>query len=265
MKKIKGFTLVELIVAMAVFGILMTGIMRIAGPMSEASATNKVVNSQKMVENNIVSYLGENLRYATNLVVIEGSSSLSPIDAVKEFAKENPVDASGNPIFANPNSPTDAEMKKVRLICFDRSADYAYNNSNFRGRLIATISDRSDNTLNMSNLQQDGSANLYEVFGNAYYDHADYNLTAQIKDQKLLLSVDSDYFYTANKHGKFNDSSSNPVTGTYELRNATRSNGRVMKSIRHGDPSHDEYVASAGRTSTNRIYFVYLYPEKYTD
>ncbi|MGN0638971.1 MAG: type II secretion system protein [Huintestinicola sp.] len=263
--KAKGFTLVELIVAMAVFSILMLGIMQIAGPMSEAAATNEVVNNQKMVENNIVTYIGETLRYATNVMVIEGKSGFSPDDAIKAFAKENPVDALGNPYFANPNSPTDAEKLKVRLICFDRSNTYKYKNIDYSGRLIATIPGRTTNTMSFSNIKQDGTSNLYEVFGNDYYNHAEYYLTAQIKDNQLYLNVDSDYYYNNNRNGNFNNSSTNPVEGTFELRSPNNSKAaRICKSIKQGGTA-DKQIASAGRGTSNIVYFVYIYPEHYTD
>lgn len=270
MSKAKGFTLIELIVAMAVFSILMLGVMQIAGPMSEAAATNAVVNNQKMVENNIITYLGENLRYATNVMIIEGNGSLSPDDAIAEFIKANPVDAYGNSIFPKPGTPNDpandAAKLKVKLICFDRASDYIYKNQKYSGRLISSIEGRTTNTLNLSNIKQDGTSNMYEVFGNDYYDHADYYLTAQIKDNQLNLRVDSDYYYN-NAHKKFNDSQTNPVVGTFELRGINRSTAsRVCISIQTGTTAK-EHVASAARGPSvyNRVYFVYLYPEDYTD
>lgn len=272
MKKAKGFTLVELIVAMAVFAILMAGIMQIAVPMSDAAASNKVINNQRIIENNIVTYLGETLRYATNLVVIDDyDASLTPKQAIEEFAAMNPVKANGDGYFADPNNPTDAEMLKVRVICFDHKDEYTFNNTAFKGkgRLISSVKNRTDNNLQFTNIKQDGTANLYEVFGNAYYDTADYTLSAQVDKGLLYLNVDSDYYYNANRSGKFSNSSDNPVEAVYELRNATRSSGRVIESIKRGTGAtagHTaDHTAVADRTSSSRIYFVYTYPEHYTD
>ena len=68
-KKLKAFTLIELIVAIAVFGILMAGIVRMIEPLSSTASSSAVLNNQRNVENAIVTYLGENLRYASNLAI----------------------------------------------------------------------------------------------------------------------------------------------------------------------------------------------------
>ena len=110
MKRFKAFTLVELIVAMAIFGIIMVGIMNLAQPITNSSATAKVLNNQKNVEEATVSYIGESLRYATNLLIIEegaevgiGTSSKVTVtnanEAVQAFLNMGPVDAFGDTLL----------------------------------------------------------------------------------------------------------------------------------------------------------------------
>ena len=94
-KKLKAFTLIELIVAIAVFGILMAGIVRMIEPLSSTASSSAVLNNQRNVENAIVTYLGENLRYASNLAIIKGGT---PDNAVQKFIDLAPSDYSGKQI-----------------------------------------------------------------------------------------------------------------------------------------------------------------------
>ena len=69
MKKLKAFTLVELIVAIAIFGIIMAGIMQMISPINENATAAKVMNNQQNVENSITTFIGERVRYSTNLLL----------------------------------------------------------------------------------------------------------------------------------------------------------------------------------------------------
>lgn len=71
MRKFKGITLVELLVAMAVFSILMTGVIRLVQPVQQTATDVKIVNYQKANEETVVTYIGEQLRYANNILIAE--------------------------------------------------------------------------------------------------------------------------------------------------------------------------------------------------
>ncbi len=70
-RKLKGLTLIELIVAMAVFSIIMVGVMNMSRPVQEGATEAKVANYQKTAEEAVVNYIGEQLRYANNIMIIE--------------------------------------------------------------------------------------------------------------------------------------------------------------------------------------------------
>ncbi|MBO5001377.1 MAG: type II secretion system protein, partial [Prevotella sp.] len=112
MKRLKAFTLIELIVAMAVIGILMTGIVRMVEPMSATAANSAVLNNQRNVENAICNYLGENLRYASNLVIVKGGT---PDNAITKFTQMGPSDKWGKQI----DYTVAANKNKIHLIAFD--------------------------------------------------------------------------------------------------------------------------------------------------
>lgn len=258
-KKLKAFTLIELIVAIAVFGILMAGIVKMIEPLSETAASSSVLNNQRNVENAIVSYLGENLRYASNLAIIKGGT---PDNAVQKFIDLAPSDYSGKQIDYTVSSNKD----KIRVIAFDGSNAYTYKNNDFNGRLISTIEGKTG-ALNFgySNLSSDGTKNQYLVFGDEYYAQGDYYLDARICSGTLCLTVDSDYYYNPNKSARFSSTASAPTKGTYELRCLTDDEDAYVfacfnSSDNVSSPSfNSSQPATVTRTDKDIIYFVYTY------
>lgn len=120
-RKLKGLTLIELIVAMAVFGILMAGIMNMTKPVTEGANESKVLNYQKTNEETVVTYIGEQLRYANNILIAEkgaefvlgpsGAASVTNNGGGGTIAYTGTVDVKGtNYDFGKKyiNSPADA-------------------------------------------------------------------------------------------------------------------------------------------------------------
>ena len=262
MKKFKAFTLIELIVAMAVIGVLMTGIVRMVEPMSSTATNSAVLNNQRNVENAICTYIGENLRYASNLAIVKGGS---PDNAINKFIAMGPADKWGKQIEYTGTAGA-ANRKKIRLIAFDCKTDQIYLNNTFNGRIIASVEGEGGNVTNLSNMASDGSKPLYMALGKDYYAQGNYFLDARICDNRLCLSVDSDFYYTPSTASKFSSTSSAPTRGSYELRvMSDESEGFVFACIDSGDaidPSLDtSQPASVSRIDRDVIYFVYTYPE----
>ena len=262
MKKFKAFTLVELIVAIAVFGILMAGVVKMVEPLSSTAANASVLNNQRNVENAIVTYIGENLRYASNLAIIQGGTA---DQAVQKFIALAPADYQGMQIDYSNTPQGTANKNKIRVIAFDGSNAYSYKNQSFTGRVISKTEGKPTSLdFSYANLSSDGTKNQYLVFGDAYYAQGDYYLDARICGGSLCLSIDSDYYYTPNKNGKFSSTSGTPTKGTYELRCMTddtdafafacfKSTDTVGSSLNTSQP------ATVTRTSGDVIYFVYTY------
>lgn len=265
-KKFKAFTLVELIVAIAVFGILMTGVIKMIEPLSSTTTNAAVLNNQRNVENAIVTYIGENIRYASNLAIIQGGTAE---EAVQMFINMKPSDCTGMQIDYSDSS----NKNKIRVIAFDCKNDYTYKNNKFRGRIISSTEGRSGSLdFSYSNLSSDGSKNQYLVFGDEYYAQGNYYLDARICNGALCLTVDSDYHYTPSS-GKYSNTSTAPTKGTYELRCMTTKNKSfVFACVNSGDTVNNTLEtsdpATIGRTgdpddpsnpSNNVIYFVYTY------
>ena len=264
-QKLKAFTLIELIVAIAVFGILMTGIVKMIEPLSSTATSAAVLNNQRTVENSIVTYIGENVRYANNLAIIEGGTA---DEAVNKFISLKPANIDGYEI----DYTVTANKNKIRVIAFDGKNKYKFKGNEttdpwqFYGRLISTTEGRSGSLNFTSGLKSDGNSNQYLVFGNEYYAQGDYYLDARICNGLLCLSVYSDYYYTPKKTSKFSSTANTPTRGSFEL--------RTMKNkIDSGAPTTNVYACLKSSQSDNTdnkansksnsevIYFVYTMPD----
>ncbi|MBP7185995.1 MAG: type II secretion system protein [Ruminococcus sp.] len=76
MKKMKkGFTLVELVVVMAVMSILLVGVMSMTGPASSIAKRTKLSDSTYSIANNVENYLQRTLEYADNAWIFDSTDS----------------------------------------------------------------------------------------------------------------------------------------------------------------------------------------------
>lgn len=260
MKTFKAFTLVELIVAIAVFGILMTGIIQLVEPISETAASAKVINDQKNIENAICTYIGENMRLATNLYIVEGGT---PQNAITKFLDAEPLDIYGNKI---------TDPKKVEMICFDGTNQWTYSkySPTYMGRIITKIQDETmAGSISKAGCSTDGfSGSYYMALGDAYYQQGDYFLKVEMSSSMMKLTTTSDFYLSENVKASnpnaFSSSSSNPVEGTYEilsygskpLNNSDNFKFKVIKE--NGTEITSGTVStSKGPGGQKPIYFVY--------
>ena len=106
MKKVrKGFTLLELIVVMAIFSILLVGVMAITKPVSKIFKNTSLSEKTYSYANNIQTYLQGRLEYSESLVVItsdkmdtDGDGVISSIDVAawaEDFRKSHYDNAVG--------------------------------------------------------------------------------------------------------------------------------------------------------------------------
>lgn len=86
-KKIfKGFTLIELIVVMAIFSILMAGALALIDPVSKINKNASDFEKTNAYVDNIQDYLQNSLRYAENVWVYQGNMSDSELeDEAEDF------------------------------------------------------------------------------------------------------------------------------------------------------------------------------------
>lgn len=152
---LKGFTLIELIIVMAILTILMAAIMQMFKPIRSTYVDATLYESQRTAQNGIVQYLAESIRYSTDLGIypkdkIASSLGQNVVGAVDDFTKAylkaNGVYPSGNPEGkpADPqytqkyNTTLEKMQRSAEVIIIDYEANkYVYNNvSGWQGRIL---------------------------------------------------------------------------------------------------------------------------------
>lgn len=101
-KNLKGFTLVELIVVMAVFGLIMLGALRFLDPVNKMMKGASLQESNSAAVDNVKRYFEGTLRYANAMDVYSGcDSSFDEKQAVINFVDDyytNRVDSNDQPV-----------------------------------------------------------------------------------------------------------------------------------------------------------------------
>ncbi len=266
-KKLKAFTLVELIVSIAIFGIIMAAVVRLMDPINDIAKSSGARSNQKTVENAIVSYIGENIRYATNLGIYSGKSSAS--DAIDDFFNQSSSILNVDGTVAD-NS--DANKKNVNVIAFtwDGGGSGLYDSTDtgiyYQGRLFRSLSGNA--TQGFANAMADtdsygadGTKGYYMGLGKAFYGAADYSLTVTTDGDGVELKCYSTYYYnttvkdtlysaadtSTNTGTHYTYSGDNPTVGYYQLRN------KNLGGLYYADAS----APNISKGSTGTIYFVY--------
>lgn len=150
MKRKKGFTLIELIIVMAILSILMLGIMQMMKPIRAVYVDSTYYEAQRNTQSGIVTYITESLRYATKAGIYnEQDTSINNLsDAIAKFTADTGYVASDD--------------GDLNVITIDNKTIYKYNNSNSYGRILRSKS--SDGTVSRLAL------------GEAYYDKYTYSI-----------------------------------------------------------------------------------------
>lgn len=181
MKKLKGFTLIELIIVMAILVSVLTCILQLIDPINQAYGDSTVYEHQRTVENGIISYITESVRYADRISICDqgittkpytygGSTMTRPIssesDAVTYFCEKNNIDMTDS-----------AKMEKIQVIRIDRSTNY----DGYYGRLIRRNGWNSSKSSFSGTMTNDAvsaynTKDLYMAMGPAYYGKNTYEI-----------------------------------------------------------------------------------------
>lgn len=142
--KLKGFTLVELIVVMVIMSILMAGIMQLFKPMRTVYVDATQYEAQRTAQNGVVTYITESVRFATDMGIYNqgvSNASAAADELVKQYCINNSItDASGNAIA--PYNTTEvaaikSEVKKyAEVIIIDNTNEHTYYSKKYTGRLL---------------------------------------------------------------------------------------------------------------------------------
>ena len=82
-KKLKGFTLVELIIVIALMSVLMVMVGLILKPISQVFSDTASYTKDRQVMDGIAQYLDESIKYADNIIVIYDKDYMTLKDGVE--------------------------------------------------------------------------------------------------------------------------------------------------------------------------------------
>lgn len=282
--KLKGFTLVELIVVMAIMGILMLAIMNMFKPIRSMYVDSTQFEAQRTAQNGVVQYITETVRYATDMGVYNNVSKAD--DAAKAFAVAY-CDANG---YDKTDGGGNLEKikKHVEVIIIDNT-EKRYS-KNFTGRLIrrkvdatlATASNVKDpaftTTSNSNKVIVPSTANMWRTaLGESYYGENTYYITLDTSGSTngmLAVSVAS------TKNGKrdisqkgkekdFVDVDGNTLISASSVQTAINSNKiavtrggvlcrNLVDSSGHGVNSKGIYDTNYTADNTKNAYIVFV-------
>lgn len=185
MKKIKGFTLIELIVVMAILSILMVGIMQMMKPIRATFVDSTYYEAQRTTQNGIVEYITETLRYADNVGIYtkgqsdSGKTVNNVVDAVTFFKAAVKND-----------DGTELSDSQINIITIDNTAVYKYGGKDCRGRIVRSKPLASGN-YNATAEKAGAGCQGRLALGEAYYGDCTYSINVVPDGKNIKLSVAS--------------------------------------------------------------------------
>ncbi|MDE7287901.1 MAG: type II secretion system GspH family protein [Oscillospiraceae bacterium] len=274
--KLKGFTLVELIVVMAIISILMLAIMKMFQPIRDTYVDTTQYEAQRTAQNGVIQYITESVRYATDMGIYNDSISTAS-SAVDEFVKvycidKNITDASGNALIpyndAGELVKIKNEIKKyadVIVIANDDNNAHTYSNKKYTGRLLRRKSQSL--TLPEPSIKTAAPTSDWRIaLGEAYYGTNTYSINLTVTDSDtdgisddgmITVSVQS----TKNgkrdisNAGKETTLTNNVTKGGVLCRNLIGSNNNGV--TKQGVFDVSKYSGSSA-TSGTKTYIVFL-------
>lgn len=172
-KKLKGFTLVELIIVMALLVILFTMIAAMFKPISMMLSDVKGMDKNRTVVDGVNTYVCDMLKYSTSVEIFEGDTAEPSSSDINAFLTAAGLD------------PTlTADQKKVNILAivnepYGAFAGDTWRGVNFKGRVFRKIG---------------ASGTWFKALGTSFYS----DLTLEFKMTKDPKILPTDPAYAAN-------------------------------------------------------------------
>ena len=184
-QKFKGFTLVELIVVMAILVILMAGIMQMFKPIRETYVDSTLYESQRTSQNGVVQYITESIRYATDLGIYTEVSGVEDAAAAftAAYLEKNGFKTTDTDYSQKYNNTLKKVKCDAEIIIIDNQNDYKYSNQNYRGRILRrkfVVNNAGVAQPLTANAEKPGTSECRLALGAAYYGKSDYTITFDI-------------------------------------------------------------------------------------
>ena len=294
MKKLKGFTLIELIIVMAILTILMAAIMHMFKPIRSTYLDATLYENQRTSQNGMIQYVTESVRYATDLGLYTKDNASTVTAAVDEFADayiaaNNIVDIASTP--TDPAKPyatnaKEAIQRYAEVIIIDNATSYTFNNvSGWKGRILRRkfIDEASGATYKYKKITN--SAEDYTkpeecrmALGASYYGDRSYTIAIKCGDPTKLdaggnlksgetWKADDGIMFSVGSRSHLGRTNSGTIIGKGA---AVTTAGEVMCKNLAGASSHgisktgifdiDNFTPSASTGDGTKVYIVYLNP-----
>lgn len=255
--KIKGFTLIELIVVIAIIGIIMLGLANYFKPIRQVFVDSSNYEQYRTVQSGIGRYIAENTRYATSLAIFKKGNSVtsdgstvsitSEDQAIDAFLLKNNINKNKTGITAAETAAIQDYKETIRVITIETDTVYSVNNRDCAGRVHMYRWNE--------NLSPTAGFDQYMALGPAYYGQASYaiQLTPDLSNGSALkIDVTSYTDGDAKKITVTTNTSvlyanlSSPINGLYCVDGLKNASGTGY--IPTTDPGDRFYIVYANST-----------------
>lgn len=294
---IKGFTLVELIIVMAIMAILMAAIMQMMKPIRRTYVDSTLYEAQRNTQTGITSYLSESVRYATNLGIYTqnktGSYKVGSVDVTSRNvtdvtkAVEYFLDDVSGLTFANAISDPADRVKAVaaateirnhlvplvQVITIDnKNGVYEYNGEYYTGRIVRKKGSAAITT----NAEKAGTDEARLALGASYYGKSNFSIqvnpgtttngdykiefvATSIPDSKLMPNVS----VSTNSEALCYNLTTKSSVVAYEAKSyISAANADGLDKIGLAKPYVDTNLYSGSSTTVgDKTYIVFILPE----
>lgn len=251
MKKIlRGFTLIELIIVMAILVILMGSIMMMFRPIRETYVDATLYESRRTAQNGVIQYITESVRYSTDLGMYTKGDVSGVSDAVEKFTdaylEANGVKTTDADYSTKKATLLEKMQRNAEVIIIDNSDKvYSYNGYWVTGRILRRkFIKESDGVTNkkITDSAYTGEKSTDDgwriALGNAYYGQSDYAITFKITQDastKKGTAADGIKVTVASKQ-------------RYGIRSLQKDAGEVYDAAgdTDGDKVNDKIVTTSG-------------------
>lgn len=252
-KKIKAFTLIELIIVMAILAILMSALMNFYKPIRETYVDSSMIENMRSTQDGVLEYLTESVRYAEYMMLFDEGATYGyeyeytdPADNTKKLKKTGNllVDSAEDAYKAfcirnsfiednNQARPDETKyentLKNVHIIVLNRADGYNINglhtgaaSTGYSGRIITNIIDDTRITAkSFGDAYGDRTASAtatgdsYMALGGAYYGESNY-----------AIFIDKDESWdTSGSEAKYKGNL------TFKVQNALTNDGGIIKNV----------------------------------
>lgn len=281
MKKVlKAFTLIELIIVMAILVILMSAIMNMFKPIRETYVDATLYEAQRTAQNGIVQYMTESMRYATDLgIYTKNTNGVNNVtDAIthfnKSYLKANGIDPD-DPANATKVADTLKLIKRdAEVIIIDYGNNYEYNGGNYTGRILRrkfekeTVGGATVNKEITNDAENPAKKKACRVaLGDAYYGASNYTISLTVdQDASKVGNPESGIKVTvASYTGKYadrdNDANNSGGVNGVAVSNSNLVMCRNLMSPINGMFDTVDFNPTSSTTAGGKVYIVYLNEE----